>query len=119
MRGLGTLEAKVMEVLWSADETSLSVRQVREGLGGTPPLAYITVMTVLDKLHTKGWTRRERQGRAWVYRAAWTRAEAGARVLREVLDTSDDAHRVLTHFARSVSAEESALLRKILADDGD
>ena len=105
-----------MNVLWAAGEP-LRVRDVLERLAGDRRLAYTTVMTVLDHLHTKGWVSRTRDGRAYHYVAEQSREEAGARLLRDVLDSSGDTESVLLHFARSVSDHESELLRRVL-DDG-
>ncbi|CAM2964658.1 BlaI/MecI/CopY family transcriptional regulator [Saccharomonospora xinjiangensis] len=113
MRGLGELEAKVMDVLWSADEP-LRVREVLERLATDRPLAYTTVMTVLDNLHGKGYAQRNKTGRAYEYTAASSREEAGARLLREVLYSSGEAKQVLLHFAETATPEESAILRRAL-----
>lgn len=117
MRGLGELEARVMDVLWSATRP-LRVRDVLERLDTTRPLAYTTVMTVLDKLHGKGYARRARAGRAYEYTAAESREEVGAKLLREVLQTSGDSERILLHFARSMTPEESDILRRALRSNG-
>lgn len=116
MLGLGELELKVMNVLWVAEEP-LRVRDVLERLAGDRQLAYTTVMTVLDHLHTKGWVRRTRSGRAYSYTPDRSREEAGAGLLREVLDSSGDAESVLLHFARSATDRESQLLRRALDRD--
>lgn len=114
MRGrLGELEAAVMDVLWGSDEPH-RVRDVRARLADERPLAYTTVMTVLDNLHRKGWVRREMDGRAYLYRSAATREEETARALRDLLDSSGDPEAVLLHFARSVSERESTVLRDAL-----
>ncbi|MGO1050384.1 BlaI/MecI/CopY family transcriptional regulator [Crossiella sp. CA198] len=113
MRGLGELESKVMDVLWDATEP-LRVRQVLDRLADPRPLAYTTVMTILDNLHGKGLVRRERAGRAYEYLPAETRAEVGARLLRDVLDSSGHAESVLLHFARSASPAETDILRRAL-----
>ncbi|WP_026453849.1 BlaI/MecI/CopY family transcriptional regulator [Saccharomonospora iraqiensis] len=113
MRGLGELEARVMDVLWSAD-APLRVRAVLDRLDSDRPLAYTTVMTVLDNLHGKGYVRRHRAGRAYEYTAVESREEVGARLLREVLQSSGDTEQVLLHFARSASPEESDILRRAL-----
>lgn len=105
-----------MDVLWAADEP-LRVRDVLDRLAGERKLAYTTVMTVLDHLHTKGWVRRTRTGRAYSYVPEERREEAVARLLRDVLDSSGDTESVLLHFARSVSDRESKLLRRVLEDD--
>ncbi|UUV29961.1 BlaI/MecI/CopY family transcriptional regulator [Amycolatopsis roodepoortensis] len=111
MRGLGDLESAVMDILWRA-ETPLKVREVLEQLDTGKDLAYTTVMTVLDNLHRKQWAERERQGKAFAYRPAQSRAQAAAKSLREVLNESGDPEAVLLHFATTVSPEESAVLRK-------
>ena len=113
---MGELELKVMDVLWAADEP-LRVRDVLGRLATDRQLAYTTVMTVLDHLHTKGWVRRTRNGRAYCYVPEESREEAGARLLRDVLDSSGDTESVLLHFARSVSDHESELLRRVLDVD--
>ena len=118
MLGLGELELKVMDVLWASGEP-MRVRDVLEGLSGERKLAYTTVMTVLDHLHGKGWALRTMTGRAYRYRPARSREEAGANLLREVLDSSGDAESVLLHFARSVSDRESELLRRALDRGGE
>jgi predicted transcriptional regulator len=111
MHGLGELEAAVMDVLWRASEP-VKVRDVLERLDR--PLAYTTVMTVLDNLHRKQWVERELRGKAYLYRARMTREEAAARALREVLDASGDPHAVLMHFVASGSDEETDILRSAL-----
>lgn len=113
MKGLGELEAAVMNVLWDAVEP-LKVRDVLERLDTGRQLAYTTVMTVLDNLHRKRWVERERQGKAYEYEAAFSREEASARALRDVLDSSHDPHAVLMRFVETVSDEETDLLRSAL-----
>lgn len=113
MRGLGQLEAKVMDVLWES-AAPLRVRDVLDRLESPRPLAYTTIMTVLDNLHDKGYVRRTKAGRAYRYTATDTREDVGARLLREVLAASGDSERVLLRFAESASKEESEILRRAL-----
>jgi predicted transcriptional regulator len=113
MHGLGDLEAAVMGVLWDAAEP-MKVRDVLERLDTGRQLAYTTVMTVLDNLHRKQWVTRELQGKAYLYEPTFSRDEASARALREVLDSSADPNAALTHFIASVSDEETDLLRSAL-----
>jgi predicted transcriptional regulator len=63
VRPLGDLEAAIMELLWDSGASRL-VREVVADLGPQRPLAYTTVMTVMDNLYRKGWLRRRRDGRA-------------------------------------------------------
>jgi predicted transcriptional regulator len=66
---LGDLEHSVLDTLWSS-QTPLSVREVLSAVARKPPLAYTTVLTVLDRLHAKGMVVRAKQGKAFVY---WAR----------------------------------------------
>ena len=111
--GLGELEAAVMDVLWHAEDP-LKVRDVLERLDTGKSLAYTTVMTVLDNLHRKGWAKRAREGKAYLYEPMFTREEAATRALRDILDASGDAEAVLLRFASSVSERESEVLRGAL-----
>src|SRR5260370_42552048 len=75
MRRFGELEAVIMDRLWEQGRPML-VREMVQDLRGDRPLAYTTVMTVMENLHRKGWLRRGRGGRAGRYEPA--RAPAGA-----------------------------------------
>jgi predicted transcriptional regulator len=110
MRGLGELESAVMDVMWVVNGP-LRVRDVLDELAPGRPLAYTTVMTVLDNLHRKGWVLREMEGRAYRYRPAASRQEVTARALRSLLDSSGDAEAALLHFVRSASDREFSVLR--------
>ena len=110
MRGLGALEAAVMGVLWST-EAPLPVRGVMEALTWPKPLAYTTVMTVLDNLHRKQYVERTMHGRAYLYRPTLSRGEAAADAIRQVLDEAVDPEAVLLHFASTVTDDESKVLR--------
>ncbi|HKS66474.1 MAG TPA: BlaI/MecI/CopY family transcriptional regulator [Candidatus Acidoferrales bacterium] len=68
---LGSLEARVMDVLWERGESS--VRDVFEKMDR--PLAYTTVMTTLDRLFKKGLLERYKIGRAFVYSPVLNREE--------------------------------------------
>jgi len=63
---LADLELECMKVLWKYP--GASVAQVRAGL--SRPLAYTTVMTVLDRMSAKGLVQRQKNGRAYLYTAA-------------------------------------------------
>lgn len=75
------LEMECLKVLWSL--SSASVSQVRERL--PRPLAYTTVLTVLDRMSAKGLVRREKHGRAYLYSAALQRDAARAQAVGQLL----------------------------------
>ena len=70
-RGLGQREREVMSILCGQERAS--VQQVAERLSAD--LAYTTVMTTLDRLFKKGFLRREKQDRAYIYSATMTSRE--------------------------------------------
>lgn len=80
---LGELQTLVMEVLWR--EPGLTVNEVEERLQRKREIAHTTVLTILDRMHGKGYLRREKQGKAFVYEPSYTRQEFEQSVAQEVL----------------------------------
>jgi len=113
VKPLGQLEAAVMQRLWDAD-APVSVRDVLEDLQRERPLAYTTVMTVLDHLHDKGLVTRTKQGRAFLYSATMSREAHTAGLLDDVLATSSDRSATLLHFVGQLDESEVADLRAAL-----
>jgi predicted transcriptional regulator len=112
IRGFGELEAVIMDRLWSRDPaTPTTVREVFDELAAERTIAYTTVMSTMDNLHTKGWLARERQGKAYRYWPTLSREQHSARLMREALDGGGRPELVLQHFIEQMSAEESARLR--------
>lgn len=114
MKGLGELERTVMELLW-AREAPASARDVSRALADDRDLAHTTVMTVLDRLAKKGFLRRERDGRAWLYRPVTSKEDYVAELMLGALDLTGDRDAALAHFVRSVSGDEAEVLREALA----
>lgn len=114
MRNLGQLEAAVMQRLWDWGRPA-SVREVLEDLTKERPLAYTTVMTVLDNLHGKGLVSREKDGRAYLYSAVFTREEHTAGLLEQVLGDGGNRTATLLHFVERMSADEVDDLRSALS----
>ena len=114
MRGLGELEALVMDRLWSA-RGSQSVRHVLESLPNDRQRAYTTVMTVLDHLHRKGLLERERVGRAYLYRPVQSREQYTAGLMGDVLAGGGDRTAALMHFVGQLAPDEAEQLLTLLA----
>ena len=95
---LAQLELDCMNVLWSRPGSS--VAEVRSGL--ERPLAYTTVMTVLDRMTAKGVVTRRKSGRAWLYSAEFdresARLEAVSRLLTNLFD--DDRAALVEYLSR-------------------
>jgi predicted transcriptional regulator len=113
MRQFGDLEAVIMDRLWDAGRPML-VREMVDDLEDERPLAYTTVMTVMENLHRKGWLRRERDGRAWRYEPTGSRSGYTTSLMNSALGTSNDRRTALAHFVLQMSPHDVALLREAL-----
>src|SRR5215210_2203129 len=80
---LGELQTAVMELLWR--EPELTVNEVEERLRRRREIAHTTVQTILDRMHSKGYLTREKQGKAFVYAPRYTREEFERGLAPEVL----------------------------------
>ena len=109
MRRFGELEALIMDRLWEQGRPML-VREMVEGLRDDRPLAYTTVMTVMENLHRKGWLRRERDGRAWRYEPTGSRSGYTAALMNDALATSPDRR---TALANLQEAERDFFVRQL------
>ncbi len=112
----GELEAVVMDRVWNHDPYMVTVREIFfEELSEQRAIAYTTVMSTMDNLHTKGWLGRERDGRAYRYWATLTREEHTARLMREALDGGGGrSELVLSYFIEQIGPKESERLRNAL-----
>jgi predicted transcriptional regulator len=63
-----------------------NVKAVRQIVAESRPLAYTTIMTVLDRLVRKGMLTRRKLGRSFAYFPQSTRDAARRAALRELLD---------------------------------
>lgn len=91
------LELDCMKVLWEVGDCS--VAQVRANL--SRPLAYTTIMTVLDRMAAKGLVTRQKQGRAFVYAPQLDRNAARISAVRRLLANffDNDRHALLQYVA--------------------
>lgn len=92
LRSLGSLESQIMEILWKAKEP-IKGRAIYEDLHSRRPIAYTTVMTVLERLTQKGFTKKElAQDRAYVFQTTLSKhryiQESSKTVLLELLSLS-------------------------------
>ncbi len=107
-----------MQHLWGLDHPAL-VREVLENISHDRPLAYTTVLTVLDNLHSKGLVQREKVGKAYAYAPVSSREEHTAAMLQEVLAESDDRTAALMHLVGRMESEEAAELLAALTERAD
>lgn len=113
MAALGDLEQVVMALLWEA-LVPVSVRAVFESVRGERDVAYTTVLTVMDRLHTKGHLSREMSGQAFLYSPVATRADYTAALMAGALDADPDRATALVHFTSRLTEQDVSLLRRAL-----
>ena len=94
------LELACLKALWSLEEGN--VRAVQQVVAQSRPLAYTTIMTVLDRLVRKGKLTRRKVGRSFVYSPSATRDTIRRVALRELLEGFfDGSEEQLLHFLRT------------------
>lgn len=112
-RAAGALEGEVLAVLWTTTAGGTPA-QVQQALGR--PLAYTTVMTILNRLVAKDLVARQRQGAAYLYRPLVTESAVATRHFGELLDRGADRRAVLQGLVAAISDEDARVLRELLAD---
>jgi predicted transcriptional regulator len=78
------LELLCLKALWRLEEAN--VKAVQGVVGETRPLAYTTIMTVLERLLRKGKLARRKVGRSFVYKALASQEALRRAAVRELLD---------------------------------
>ncbi len=106
---LGELQTAVMEILWG--EPGLTVNEVEEKLQHHREIAHTTVLTTLDRMHRKGYLRREKCGKAFVYEPRYSREEFALGMTQEVLGALLDqfSESAISTFVDMVSEDSKAL----------
>ena len=102
------LELECLKSLWCIGEGN--VKDVRTVVADSRPLAYTTIMTVLDRLVRKGVVSRRKVGRSFVYSPVLSRESLRRVAVRELVrcffEGSDQA---LLDYLQRAPEEEKAM----------
>lgn len=111
---LGPLEAQCMRALWRHTPATVSDVLAAVNEQHDPELAYTTVMTVLSRLHDKGYVTREREGRSYTYEPAFEERELIQLLSRRDVDALVDryGHAALAQFADALRRADPELLQR-------
>jgi predicted transcriptional regulator len=102
------LELLCLRALWSLREGS--VKEVRRVVTQSRPLAYTTIMTVLERLVRKGKLARRKAGRAFLYAPLESRDALRRTALRELLEGFfDGSEEDLLRFLREQPEQAEAV----------
>jgi predicted transcriptional regulator len=113
--GLTEVEQRVMEVLWTAGNGTVS--EVLAKVKSPRPLAFNTVQTMLRILEQKGFVRHTEEGRAFRYHPVVDKKQASRSAVQSVVrrffgSPGNLALNLLQ--TEDVSAEELAHIRKLI-----
>jgi BlaI family transcriptional regulator, penicillinase repressor len=98
------LELLCLRALWQLREGNVS--QVRTIVAESRPLAYTTIMTVLERLVRKGKLRRRKAGRLFIYSPEASRDVMRRAAIRELVNSFfDGSHDELLRFLRDQREE--------------
>ncbi|MFZ1702446.1 MAG: BlaI/MecI/CopY family transcriptional regulator [Pyrinomonadaceae bacterium] len=114
MDALGDLEQKSMQAIWEMGEANVGTLCGRFH----DAYAYTTIMTTLDRLYKKGLLERRKEGRAFLYRPAYSQEEVERGVAQDVIAKLLDvgvgkAQPVLACIVDSVSEHDHLLLDEL------
>jgi BlaI family transcriptional regulator, penicillinase repressor len=111
-------ELAIMKVVWRLGD--VTVRDVYEDLLETRHIAYTTVMTMMNILETKGYLKKAKIDRAFVYRPAKPERAVISSMVREFVNrVFDGAPRaLLLHLVKDgrLSEKERAELLRLVDD---
>lgn len=120
---LGSLECEIMEVVWLKGKAS--VRDVLTELQKDREIAYTTVMTVMNRLHKKSYTKYVKEGNAYIYYPLVSKAELQDNVIKDIVKGifSNSSDLTMVHFVNEVAKDKEsleqleALIKQRLADE--
>src|SRR5689334_13537425 len=102
------LELLCLKALWTLNEGN--VKDVQQLVAQTRPLAYTTIMTVLDRLVRKGKLARRKVGRAFVYQPQTSRDVMRRAAIRELLEGFfDGSEEQLLQFLQGPAEQAAAV----------
>jgi BlaI family transcriptional regulator, penicillinase repressor len=114
-------ELAIMKVVWKLDKAT--VRDVYEELREKRPVAYTTVMTMMKILEEKGYLKKSRAERAYMYKPSRPRQQVVGAMVRDFVDRVFDgaASGLLLHLAKDgrLSKDERQHIRRIIEDIED
>jgi predicted transcriptional regulator len=102
-------ELEIMKLVWRRE--SATVRDIYEELLERRKIAYTTVMTMMKILETKGYLKKRRQDRAFVYWQTHPRSQVIGGMIREFIDRvfNGSAEPLLVHLVQEKHIREKDL----------
>jgi len=98
-----------MKLVWQFEEST--VRDIYEALLRERKIAYTTVMTMMKTLETKGYLKKRRRERAFIYRPTRPKNQVIGGMIREFIDRvfNGSAEPLLVHLVKDRRIREKDL----------
>src|ERR1700722_8214147 len=111
-------ELEIMKLVWQLD--TATVRDIYEALLERRKIAYTTVMTMMKILETKGYLKKRRQDRAFIYRPTHPKSRVIGDMLREFIDRvfNGSAEPLVVHLVKGRHIRERDLQRIVRMIEG-
>ncbi len=113
---LGELQKAIMETVWALGEAT--AREVQERLSQKRPLAYTSVLSIMQRLEKAGWLQHRTDQRTYVYQPAFSRDQESDRSLRRFIDRvfHGNSQLVIQHLIEQgdLSEEDLLALQKLI-----
>jgi len=102
-------ELEIMKLVWQLEDST--VRDIYEALLRRRKIAYTTVMTTMNTLETKGYLKKRKQERAFVYRPTRPKNQVIGGMIREFIDRvfNGSAEPLLVHLVKDRRIHEQDL----------
>ncbi len=112
---LGKLELAVMEIVWQSSKP-IFVREVANSLQSSHPVAYTTVLTIMSRLSQKGLLKRKALGKAFIYKANYSKETFLARISRQIIDNllNSFGESAVANFAQELGRVPLTQKRKLI-----
>lgn len=111
-----TSELEILNVLW--EKESATVREVFEVISATKPVAYTTILKLMQIMTEKGLVERNEEGKAHLYRASIAKTETQKGLVNDLLEKvfRGSAMQLVQHLleAKKTSPEEMKEIRKMI-----
>ena len=108
-------ELEIMKIVWQREQAT--VRDVYEALLEKRKIAYTTVMTMMKILETKGYLKKHRQDRAFVYQPTRPKNQVIGGMIREFIDRvfNGSAEPLLVHLVKVQQSVMQPVVPSVLA----
>jgi len=109
---LSQLELECMKTIWL--QGASTVAEVQQCLSPSRPLAYTTVLTILDRLAKKGAVTRSKRGKAHLYEPVLSFEDSRKAAVNQVLDFyfQGSLEQLIEHLDHGAGAPASRISRR-------